>query len=176
MHIHSYYTLSFHYTDLLFEYWLTKVHFSESALYVSFHFISLSLVTYIPYFLYIFLTEQPNSNYQRQRNLSNIILYLPQVLRGAAQNSIIKWGSFQQFYHWSFTVLVVISITKYLTFGKNSDNGEEESPTCVHLQTGKHMPASMYTYNILMLFICCTTTTETYSICISQAHAEVDCS
>lgn len=75
------------------------------------------------------------------------------MLRGAAQNCIIKWGSLQQFHHWPFTVLVVISIIKYLTFRKNSDKGEEESPMWVHLQTGKHVPPSTYTYNILMLFV-----------------------
>ena len=41
---------------------------------------------------------------------------------------IIKQGSaLQQFYHQPLAVLLMISVAKYLTFGKNSDNREEKS-------------------------------------------------
>lgn len=136
MHIYFYYILFFHYTDPLFECWLAdKSTFFRKCtnFYISFHIIYMSLITHIPCFLYSFLTRQPTNNYLSQINLSNIAPNPPKVLRGAAKNCIIKWRSkLQQFHHQPFTVLLVISIVKYLTFGKNSDNSEEKGLKRMH--------------------------------------------
>lgn len=71
--------------------------------------------------LYGFLTQQLSNkgpNYVSQINLSNMAPNPPKMPRGATHG----------FYHQPFVVLPMISIAKYLTFGKNSDNKEKESP------------------------------------------------